>query len=654
MDSAAAVDVVEHVWIPLADGTRLAARVWLPAGAVTAPVPAILEYLPYRLSEGTAVWDQAQMHHFARHGYAGVRVDIRGSGNSDGPTMDEYAPQEQADALEVLRWIAAQPWCDGSIGMTGMSWGGFNGLQIAAHAPPELKAVATYFASDDRYADDVHYRGGCVLGMDMLHWSVSMLSFLAQPPLPWVVGDGWKRQWLDRLETMEPLGETWLAHQRRDAYWQQGSVCEDYSQVRCPVIAIGGWTDGYTDAVLRLLGGLDVPRRGVIGPWGHNDTEAGVPGPGAGVLREVVRWWDRWLKGVENGAEDEPMLVAYLQDRIVPAGRCAVRPGRWVTEPTWPSPDVEVRTIPFAGEGVIRGLQACGLDSGAWCADGASDDLPPDQRAEDGMSFCVEGEPLAEAVELLGFARVSFTVTSDEPLALVAVRLCDVAPDGGSLLVTRGILNLAQRESRAEPAPLVPGHAERVTITLDGIGHRFGEGRRLRLGFSPTYWPLAWPSPRAATLQISDVVLELPARTRTDEVARPFGPPQFPPRLEVESMTAGTGSRRIERDLATGRAVLTFDWDMGGRKRQVESRIEAEDTSSARYEIVEGDPLSARVVVENTSAIGRDEWQMIARVKGEMTCDEHDFHLVHELVVHEGDDQVFSRTYRRSIPRDHV
>ena len=155
-----------------------------------------------------------------------MRVDIRGSGNSDGATMDEYVAQEQADALEVLRWLAAQPWCDGGVGMTGGSWGGFNGLQVAAQAPPELKAVVTYFASDDRYADDVHYRGGCVLGMDMLHWSVSMLSFLAQPPLPWVVGDDWRERWLERLATLRPLGETWLAHQRRDAYWRHGSVCE--------------------------------------------------------------------------------------------------------------------------------------------------------------------------------------------------------------------------------------------------------------------------------------------------------------------------------------------------------------------------------------------------------------------------------------------
>jgi predicted acyl esterase len=649
-----AVELVEHHWIPLADGTRLAARIWLPADAYEHPVPAILEYLPYRLSDGTATSDHAQMTYFAERGYAGVRVDIRGSGNSDGTPMDEYVAQEQADALEVVRWLAAEPWCDGGVGMIGASWGGFNGLQVAAEAPPELKAVVTYFASDDRYADDVHYRGGCVLGMDMLHWSVSMLSFLAQPPLPWVVGDDWRERWLERLATLRPLGETWLAHQRRDAYWRHGSVCEDYRAIRAPVLAIGGWTDGYTDAVLRLLHGLEVPRRGIIGPWGHNGTEDGVPGPGAGVLREVVRWYDRWLKGEQNGADDEPMLTAYLQDRIVPAARCAVRPGRWVTERVWPSPDVVERTLALPGGGVIRGLQQCGLDSGAWCADGASDDLPPDQRGEDGMSVCVESDPLDGVAELLGFARVSFTVESDEPLALAAVRLCDVGPDGTSLLVTRGLLNLAQRSSRADPERLVPGRPERVTVVLDSIGHRFGVGRRLRVGISPTYWPLAWPSPRPATLRISDVELELPLRTRTDEVAQPFGPPEFPARLEAEAVTVGTGSRRIERDLARGAATLVFDWDMGGRRRLVESRIECEDTSTARYTIVEGDPLSAHVEVVNTSAVGRGGWQTVARVRGEMTCDAVAFHLVHELTVREGADEVFARTYRARIPRDHV
>src|SRR3954449_12503683 len=217
MTTPAPVKLVEHAFIPLADGTPLAARFWLPADAYEHPVPAILEYLPYRLSDGTASADHAQMTYFAEHGFAGVRVDIRGSGNSDGATMDEYAPQEQADALEVLRWLAAQPWCTGAIGMTGGSWGGFNGLQVAARHPPALRAVMTFYASDDRYADDVHYRGGCVLAMDMLQWATSMLAFNAKPPDPAVVGEAWHERWLERLEGTPPYIEAWLSHQRRDA-----------------------------------------------------------------------------------------------------------------------------------------------------------------------------------------------------------------------------------------------------------------------------------------------------------------------------------------------------------------------------------------------------------------------------------------------------
>ena len=233
------------------------------------------------------------------------------------------------------------------------------------------------------------------------------------------------------------------------------------------------------------------------------------------------------------------------------------------------------------------------------------------------------------------------------------MRLCDVGPDGASLLVTRGLLNLAQRTSRAAPEALVPGRPERVTIVLDAAGHRFGVGRRLRVGISPTYWPLAWPSPRAATLEIADVELELPLRRRTDEVAQPFGPRAFPAKLDVETVTPGVGARRIERDLASDAATLVFDWDMGGRRLLTESRIETEDTSTARYTIVEGDPLSARVEVENTSAVGRGGWQTVARVRGEMTCDATHFHLVHELTVREGADEPFARTYREH-PRDHV
>ena len=274
------VRIVEHLWIPLPDGTRLAARAWLPEDAERDPVPAILDAVPYRKGDGTAAGDMPSNRYLAGHGYAGVRIDLRGSGDSDGLILDEYSEQEAEDVDAVIAWLAEQPWCTGAVGMIGVSWGGFAALQAASRNPPALKGIAPIHASDDRYADDVHYFGGCVLATDMLHWSTCMAAYVGQPPDPAVVGDGWRERWAERIASMEPWAATWLAHQRRDAYWRQGSACERYADITCPVFAIGGWSDGYRDMVLRMLEHVRAPVRGLIGPWGHSSPESRRPGPG--------------------------------------------------------------------------------------------------------------------------------------------------------------------------------------------------------------------------------------------------------------------------------------------------------------------------------------------------------------------------------------
>src|SRR5881394_203195 len=227
---------VDHTWVPLSDGTRLAARLWLPDGSE--PVPAILEYLPYRKGDAFAVRDPRHHAYFADHGYAGVRVDLRGSGDSDGILRDEYLPQEEDDALEVIAWLAEQPWCSGAVGMFGISWGGFNGLQVAARRPPALKAIITLCSTDDRYSDDIHYMGGALLNAN-LGWASTMFAYMSRPPDPALVGERWRELWLARLRHTPLLVETWLRHQRRDDYWRHASVCEDFSQIACPVYAIG-------------------------------------------------------------------------------------------------------------------------------------------------------------------------------------------------------------------------------------------------------------------------------------------------------------------------------------------------------------------------------------------------------------------------------
>jgi putative CocE/NonD family hydrolase len=293
--------VEEHVWIILSDGCRLGARLWLPADAVERPAPAILEYIPYRKRDGTRGRDEPMHGYYAQHGYAAVRVDMRGSGESDGHLADEYLALEQDDALEVIAWIAAQPWCNGAVGMQGKSWGGFNALQVAARRPPALKAIITTFSTDNRYTDDIHFMGGCLLN-DNLWWGAIMMAYQARPLDPEIVGPDWRARWIARFETLPFFPALWLEHQRFDDYWKHGSVCTDFDAIVCPVLAIGGWVDSYTNAVPRLLAGLKTPRLGVIGPWGHIYPHDGVPGPAIGFLQEAVRWWDHGDHGRADAA----------------------------------------------------------------------------------------------------------------------------------------------------------------------------------------------------------------------------------------------------------------------------------------------------------------------------------------------------------------
>ena len=383
-----AVRLIEHTWIPLDDGCRLAARIWLPEDADANPVPAILEYIPYRKGDWTAVGDAGRHAYLAGRGYASIRVDIRGTGESDRISEANTSPR-QDDALEVLRWISRQPWCSGTCGMFGISWGGYSALQVAARRPPELKAIITHCSSDDRYADDVHYFGGSLLALHAISWASMMLAFNARPPDSRVVGGAWRATWHQRLEESYPLIEAGLSHQSRDLFWKHGSVCEDFGAIVCPVYAVGGWADCFRDGLLRLLAGLRGPKKGLIGPWGHQYPEDGVPGPRIGFLHEALRWWDYWLKGIDTGIMDEPILRAWIQDSVQPQTSYELRPGRWVSEPSWPSPDIKTRSLRlrFPAD-AISSSTIVGLEAGAWCGFAVCGDFPPDQRREDGLSLC--------------------------------------------------------------------------------------------------------------------------------------------------------------------------------------------------------------------------------------------------------------------------
>jgi putative CocE/NonD family hydrolase len=689
---------VEDHRIPLPDGTRLAARVWRPVDS--GPVPAILEYLPYRLSDWTAPRDAQRHPWYAGNGYASVRVDVRGTGNSEGVQDDEYSPAELADGVAVVEWLAAQPWCDGAVGMFGISWGGFNSLQIAALAPAALKAIVTVCSTDDRYDNDVHYSGGSVLAVDMHAWAGTMLAFASRPPDPAHVGEGWREQWVDRLERSEPFVHTWLGHQTRDDYWRHGSVIEDYSAITAPVLAVGGWNDPYRDTVLRLAaagddGALRAPVRGIVGPWSHQYPDRGLPpGPAIGFLQETLRWWDHWLKGDDRGVLDDPALRAWITESVPPATVYDELPGRWVAEERGPSPHVRATRLPLAAhpgaddaadalrttEPVTTTLPGgaavppsvlvdspshTGVAAGRWFPFGNDADLPPDQREEDGRSVRFDSAPLASRVEILGRPRVTLRLACDGTRGQVVARLCDVAPDGSSTLVTRGVLNLSSRYGRHRVVDWAPGAVEDVTFELGGTGYAVAPGHRLRLAVSSAYWPWVWPQPGGAALAVAVTgsALELPvhdAAAAHEPVV--FAEPEQAPPLAV---TYGDTSelrpeRRVVRDVAEGRWLLEVDPRYGGT-RVYPDGLEFTEDALERYWIGT-DPTSARTRSDWTVRLRRapgaplpgsmaDGWDASIRTRSEISCDAENFYTDDEVVARDGEIVVFERRWRRTIPR---
>ncbi|MFG2801681.1 CocE/NonD family hydrolase [Streptomyces pseudovenezuelae] len=656
----------DDVRIPLSDGTLLYARVWRPL--THEPVPAILEYLPYRLTDWTAPRDWQRHPWYAGHGYASVRVDVRGHGNSEGLPGDAYSATELADGVEVVDWLAAQPWCDGRVGMFGISWGGFDSLRIAALAPEPLKAVVTVCSTDDRYDNDVHYLGGSVLAVDMHAWAATMLAFVSRPPDPRHVGDAWRRMWLARLDAVEPLVHTWLGHQTHDAYWRHGSVRENPEAIGAAVLAVGGWHDPYRDTVLRLVEHLPADRvRGIVGPWCHQYPDRGLPpGPAIGFLQETLRWWDQHLKGVDTGVMREPLLRAYIGDSHPPATVHDTLPGRWVGEPAWPSPHVTTVVYGLQGAPVlVRSPQHTGVDAGRFVPVGNDADLPPDQREEDARSACFEFA-VGEETWVLGRPRVRLRVTSEVARGQVVARLCDVAPDGSSTLVTRGVLNLSARHGRDRAVPWEPGAAQEVAVELNGIGHAFPPGHRIRLAVSSAYWPWIWPQPGSQagfTLEPAGSFLELPVRAREVGPTIAFEEPEQSGPLGVSHGVAADGwspatldeprpGRLVVRDVAKGEWRLEVDPGYGGT-RVYPDGLESTEDALETYTIDERDPLSARTRSDRTIRLHRPElaWDTTVRTRSEITCDGTDFHTLDEVVCTAGGEVVFHRTWEKRIPR---
>lgn len=678
----------EDMGIPMPDGTRLSARVWMPADAPVNPVPAVLEYIPYRKRDGTLPRDELMHPWFAGHGYAAVRVDMRGTGDSGGLLDDEYSAQEMDDALAVIDWLSRQPWCTGSVGMMGKSWGGFNCLQAAWNGHPALKAVVSVCSTTDRFADDIHFKGGCLLG-ENFGWGAVMLAYSSRPADPLLRND-WRGDWLRRLEAEPWLAPRWAAHQARDGYWRHGSVGEDWARNRVPAMIWGGWADNYMNTVAALVEHSPAPTKGIVGPWVHQYPHTAVPGPQVGFLQLALRWWDRWLKDIPNGAETDPAYRAYVLHSAPPDASAAYRPGHWVEERAWPSPRVSptVLHLASAGAGVLHppshwspepmastnGLPAgflaktrpdqmvalplcspqhLGLQAGEFFPMGLNAEMPGDQAADDALSLCLDGEVLAEDLQLLGAAELRLRLASDKPQAFVVARLCDVAPDGSSVRIAHGMLNLCHRASRENPAPMVPGEAVEVAFLLDQMGYRLAAGHHLRLALSTSYWPFVWPSPEAATLTVTGGSLTLPVHQGADR------PEWTPPAAEHAAPWAhrvireGRARRRVERDLVTGIVTLVVEDDQGERENLTHGLVTGESLTE-RWEIHPDDPLSARATHLWEQRLSRGDWAVRTRAWAEMTGTGTHLRMQARLTAWEGDAVVFDRHWDEEVERTFV
>jgi predicted acyl esterase len=585
------------------DGTRLAARAWLPEGA--APGTAILEYLPYRKRDGTRRRDETLHPVFAARGYPSLRVDVRGTGDSEGVLLDEYSEREIDDGLALLRWIAAQPWCDGRVVLLGKSWGGINALMVATRDPPELAGVVSVCATDDRYGNDAHAMGGRLLAENLI-WGVGLMAVAAHPPDPRLYGPGWRDAWLGRLEAVRPYPSVWMEHPTDDAYWRRDSARHAAARIRCPVLLVGGTEDPYRDAIPRLLDAVGGPASAILGPWAHLYPHLGRPGPALDFPRELLGWLDRHTSGAPP-TEPEPRLLAYVTEGARD-GIGGDRPGRWIACATWPPVDGSALRFGLGAGRLVAGPSApgritidspveTGLGAGGWCRFGGPGEGPYDQRGDDRGSALFDTPPLATPLVVLGRPVLHCERVDGVGPGLLCARLTEVFADGRSERIAYGLLDLA-------------GVGPHVELPLELTAHRVRRGSRLRLALSTAYWPVAWPLPGdgPVALRRGGCALEVPCHEASDEAPLPAGfpapaPTGLPPEPDLEGF-----ARTVSVDEATGTTTVRGRSDLDAAGRLVTGRIEEIDLEHGHgveeeFTVAAGDPSSARGFVRHVSRL---------------------------------------------------
>jgi hypothetical protein len=666
------VEVDYNVQIPVRDGLRLSANLFKPVPRmVEEKFPAVLEMIPYRKDDWRYRSDHQRMTYLARRGYVGCRLDVRGTGSSPGIARDEYTPEETQDGYDSVEWLAAQPWCNGNVGMWGISYGGFTAIQVAMLRPPSLKAIVPMYATDDRYTDDVHYLGGCLTGSEFAQYAVSQVGMNAMPPGLKQAGPDWADRWKARLEQTSPWLIEWLRRQTDGPYWRSGSLAPDYDRITCAIFHIGGWADGYTNPVLRMQANCaNAPRKALIGPWVHSTPDWAYPGPTIDWLHEMVRFFDYWLKEIDTGIMAEPALTLFRQEYTPPEPFPTEVNGTWHSEAAYPIERTRYQSF-YLGEKILQ--EAPCPNAGAdlyphrptlgtaaalcWGGGSAPNGLARDLRPDESLSLTYTGPPLEQPVDIIGFPEAILFLSATAPVAHVVVRLTDVAPDGSSALVSTGILNLTHRKGHTRPVPLTPGQIYEISVQLKACGYRFLAGHRLRLSLASAYWPVIWPSPYPAENSLHRGPAQ-PSRLILPVIPPGQGlpsPPQFktsPPEL----IDVGRGSDEppiwqiIEDVIKQSVTVKVY----GGDTSVLPDDIRLFTSELLEMTAYHHDPARARLYNEVIYQLEEQGYEIYIRSTGAIRSTETDLHVDVQLRVLLNGNLFFQKSWLESIPRQWV
>lgn len=650
---------VREAWIPMRDGTRLAVNLFFPAGlAPGTRLPVILEYLPYRKDDWSVARDVADYSYFVRRGYIAARLDVRGTGRSEGRTPDrEYSETELRDGSEAIAWLASRPWSNGNVGMMGISWGGFNAIQMAMRRPPALRAIIAVDASDDLFHDDIHYIDGI---MHADEYELSMDLQTAETRVPdFPTGEASLRPRFDN----PPWFLLYLRHQRDGPFWRRASLRPDYARVRVPVFMLGGFYDGYRDSIPRMLAALPGTAAAIVGPWNHTFPHDAVPGPAVEWRATAVRWWDRWLKGKRNGAERLPKLTAFVRDWYPPGTQRATIPGGWRSFAAWPAPDAATRTFFFTPERsladlrpagpsaqALRNVPTAGAEAGFWWGE-----LTVDQRPLDALGLCYDSEILNAPLAILGNPGARLRVTASAPLANWYVRLEDVAPDGEVTLVTGGGASGAQRDGADLPRPLERGRAYALDVPLHFTSWVFPRGHRIRVAVTNSLWPMLWPTPYPLVTTLGAGGAD-PSRVALPLLPASGRPASFAPVTEKPQAVPGVsddgddwpGRYTIERDVVASATVVRWSGAYGqhfpwGSERTAEALVYRQADCCSERSSVHGDA---------STAVSLRNRQLVWSVRLDVTSDARFFHYRFIRRLTENGRQIRERAWSAAVPRD--